>query len=93
MTKAISAMLEIRDGGKGPMVCCRSCGQALAPLGTSWKAVVRRRDVSMHGVGGTAYTGADEAVLRQFCCNGCGALLDSEMALPDEPFLEDVVKL
>jgi acetone carboxylase gamma subunit len=30
-------------------------------------------------------------VIRRFSCPSCGALLDSETALPGEPFLEDVV--
>jgi acetone carboxylase gamma subunit len=46
----------------------------------------------MNGVGGKAYTGASEAILRHFGCPGCGALLDSEMALPGEPFLDDIVR-
>ena len=33
-----------------------------------------------------------QAILRQFGCPGCGALLDSEMALPGEPFLDDIVR-
>jgi len=32
-----------------------------------------------------------DVVIRQFCCPACGALLDSETALPGDPFLEDVV--
>jgi acetone carboxylase gamma subunit len=30
-------------------------------------------------------------MLRQFCCPACGALLDTETALPGDPFLDDVV--
>jgi acetone carboxylase gamma subunit len=50
------------------------------------------REISMNGVGGKAYTGARDAMLRQFGCPACGALLDSEMALPGEPFLDDIVR-
>ena len=32
-------------------------------------------------------------VLRRFCCPRCGHLLDTETALPDDPFLEDLVKV
>ena len=32
-------------------------------------------------------------VLRRFSCPRCGHLLDTETALPDDPFLEDLVKV
>jgi acetone carboxylase gamma subunit len=48
--------------------------------------------MSMTGAGGKAYTGEPASMLRQFGCPGCGALLDSEMALPGEPFLDDIVR-
>jgi hypothetical protein len=45
----------------------------------------------MRGVAGAAYSVSDKVLLRRFSCGGCGALLDTEMALPGEPFLDDVV--
>jgi len=32
-----------------------------------------------------------DVVLRRFCCPKCGHLLDTETALPEDPFLEDIV--
>jgi acetone carboxylase gamma subunit len=32
-------------------------------------------------------------VLRRFSCPRCGHLLDTETALPDDPFLEDLVRV
>ncbi|MDB5999601.1 MAG: Acetone carboxylase gamma subunit, partial [Rhizobacter sp.] len=30
-------------------------------------------------------------VLRRFSCPQCGGLLDTETAMPDDPFLDDVL--
>jgi acetone carboxylase gamma subunit len=92
MSRPIATNLEIRSTGKGDHIACRSCGHALAPAGQPWKLHAILRELSMNGVGGKAYTGASEAILRHFGCPGCGALLDSEMALPGEPFLDDIVR-
>jgi acetone carboxylase gamma subunit len=92
MSRSISINLAVRPGDKGDVIACRSCGHALAPAGTPWKRHAAMREVSMSGVGGRAYSGAPESLLRHFICPGCGALLDSEMALPGEPFLDDLVQ-
>jgi acetone carboxylase gamma subunit len=49
-------------------------------------------ETRMKKAAGTAYDSADKVLLRRFYCPGCGALLDSEMALPGEPFLDDLVR-
>lgn len=92
MSRPIAANLEVRASAQGERIACRRCGHALAPAGQPWKRHAVLREISMHGAGGKAYTGAPEATLRQFSCPGCGALLDSEMALPGEPFLDDIVR-
>jgi acetone carboxylase gamma subunit len=40
---------------------------------------------------GTGSNVEPRVVLRLFACPHCGHLLDTETALPDDPFLEDVV--
>ena len=45
----------------------------------------------MRGAAGIPYSGGERVVLRRFACPGCGALLDSETALPEDPFLNDVL--
>lgn len=92
MTRAISVSLEIRATTDGDRIACRLCGHAIAPAGTPWKRHAALSEISMNGAGGKAYTGAPEAILRRFGCPNCGTLLDSEMALPGEPFLDDVVR-
>jgi acetone carboxylase gamma subunit len=92
MSRLVSISLEIRRGEKGDVIGCRACGHAIAPAGAPWKRHAAVREMSMTGAGGKAYTGEPASMLRQFGCPGCGALLDSEMALPGEPFLDDMVR-
>ncbi len=91
MSRPISVKLDIRATPEGDRICCSGCGTPLAPAGQPWKRNAVLREKSMHGAGGKAYTGAREVLLREFSCGRCGALLDCEMALPGEPFLDDVV--
>jgi len=92
MNRPISPKLDIRAAKDGERIACSACGHGLAPAGTPWKGQAVLRESSMNGVGGKAYTGAPEAILRQFSCPSCGTLLDTEMALPGEPFLDDIVR-
>ena len=46
----------------------------------------------MQGLGGAPYSSGDKVLLRCFYCPNCGALLDSETALPEDPFLEDILE-
>lgn len=85
----ISATLVV-DGARN--VACMACGHALGPAGAPWKQAARRDETPMRGAAGDAYTNADRVLLRRFFCPGCGALLDTESALPGDPFLNDVVR-
>jgi acetone carboxylase gamma subunit len=40
--------------------------------------------------GSTSSTHPDVEI-RHFSCPACGALLDSETALPEDPFLDDIL--
>lgn len=92
MNRVISPTLEIRATGEGERICCRGCGAPLAPAGQPWKPAAQLDQSPMRGLAGAAYSGgSDKVLLRRFSCGGCGALLDTEMALPGEPFLNDVV--
>ena len=42
-------------------------------------------------IGGAEQHVCNRVVLRRFACPGCGALLDSETALPEDPFLNDIL--
>lgn len=82
----ISDTLSLRDGH----VCCSGCGQPLAPAGTSWKPHARLRCTAVRALPGAASAIDERVELRHFCCPRCGALLDTETALPEDPFLEDL---
>lgn len=92
MSRPVSATLEIRTGKNGDSVSCSACGHGLAPAGKPWKSHAALSEIPMRGAGGKAYSGSAEALLRRFSCPSCGTLLDSEMALPGEPFLDDIVR-
>jgi acetone carboxylase gamma subunit len=87
MTGRMSEALESRDG----MVCCRGCGREVALSGTPWKPGAALDETPMRGAAGAAYGGGERVLLRRFCCPGCGALLDCEIALDGDPFLNDVI--
>jgi acetone carboxylase gamma subunit len=92
MTRRVSPTLDIRTTAEGERVCCSKCGAALVPAGQPWKPAASLDETPMRGAGGAAYSVSDKVLLRRFTCRGCGALLDTEMALPGEPFLDDVVQ-
>lgn len=74
-------------------IVCVSCGYLLAPSATPWKAKAKLTTVPLTGMPGAASAINPRVVLRRFSCPGCGALLDTETALPEDPFLEDVVQV
>jgi len=87
MKKRISETLFV-EGGK---ICCTSCSHPLAPAGTSWKRAAALSTVPVRTLPGTGRNVEPRVVLRRFACPQCGHLLDTETALPEDPFLEDVV--
>jgi hypothetical protein len=91
MKRSVSPTLEILRRDQVDHVCCRECGSIVAEVGKSWKPSAQLRELPLQEIAGRAYRGAPDVRLRLFSCAGCGALLDSEIALAGEPFLEDVV--
>ncbi len=87
----ISETLEIRQHGELRNICCRRCGHALAAPGTSWKRHAAMSAVPVRKMPGASSAVHPEVVFRRFGCPKCGGLLDCETALPDDPYLEDVV--
>jgi len=93
MTVRLSANLEARLVDGKPQVVCVACSTPLGPVKDPWKAAAVLSETPMKGAGGDAYTAGDQVLLRRFHCPGCGALLDTETALPDDPFLNDEVEV
>jgi acetone carboxylase gamma subunit len=87
-----SPTLQIRTLPEGNRICCARCGYALAHPGLAWKQATIVREIPTDELSGEVVTGEPaETILRQFICRGCGSLLDSETALPGDPFLEDTL--
>ena len=72
-------------------VCCGSCGHKLARNGTSWKSAAALSTITVTALPGAASAIEARVVLRHFSCPACAHLLDTETALPEDPFLEDVL--
>ena len=87
MKKRISENLFAENG----KICCASCAHALTPSGTSWKAAASLSTVPVRKLPGAGSNVEPRLVLRRFACPRCVHLLDTETALPEDPFLEDVV--
>jgi len=87
MTRRISSRLHI----EGNEIRCSACDHAIADAGSTWKPAASISETPMRGAAGVPYSGGERVVLRRFSCPGCGALLDSETALPEDPFLNDVL--
>jgi acetone carboxylase gamma subunit len=87
MKQRISETLFV-EGGK---IRCASCAHPLAPAGTGWKQAAALSTVPVAALPGTGSNVEPRVVLRRFACPQCGNLLDTETALPEDPFLEDVV--
>lgn len=78
---------------EGGMVRCRACNHAIAPTGESWKVRAALSNVPVRSLPGTASAVEEKVVLRRFACPGCAVLLDTEIAMPEDPFLEDRVRV
>jgi N-methylhydantoinase B len=70
---------------------CTRCTKALSAPGSRWKESARVTEVSVADLPGAATSIDPDVILRHFSCQHCGTLLDTEIALPGDPFLHDVV--
>jgi acetone carboxylase gamma subunit len=89
MKKRISNTLFAENG----QICCVSCLKPVAPASASWKKKASLSTVPIGALPGAGSNVEPRVVLRRFSCPSCGHLLDAETALPDDPFLEDLVKV
>ncbi len=83
--------LIVRDAASGPEVRCAGCEHRLGGAGEPWKPGAHVEEGPMRGAAGESYAAGEQVLLRRFFCPGCGALLDTETALPGDPFLNDIV--
>ena len=83
-----SNTLDIEQGSDGLRLCCNSCKHPIAGTDRNWKHGAILIERPAHELEGPYRTGRD-LLLRHFSCARCGALLDTEMALPGEPWIDD----
>jgi N-methylhydantoinase B len=73
---------------------CARCAQDLGPISHSYKTYCVRNDMPIQAanpiVGDPARFIDQQPQFRQFCCPGCGLLIENEIAVADDPLLRDV---
>jgi acetone carboxylase gamma subunit len=72
-------------------ICCAECKKSIAPAGTSWKCAAALTRTRVIDIPGSTSSTHPDVEIRHFSCPACGALLDSETALPEDPFLDDIL--
>lgn len=92
-TVSYSAALTLKKDGGGSTICCRACGALVSAADTNWRDAAILREKPLRALGGPYSTSAEELLVRQFFCGECAALLDTEIALPGEPFLDDRIEV
>jgi N-methylhydantoinase B len=70
------------DRARGAAVCA-ACGHRLGGLRENWKLQAIEQTQPLTAL--SALMTSRSFVLRRYSCPGCGALLDAEMTLPDDP--------
>ncbi len=90
MSRLLSQRVEVRDGQRGSTAHCRDCGHDLGPAARPWKRAAALRERPLRETA-AVYTTDENLLLREFACPGCGGLLDTEIALPGDPFLDDTL--
>lgn len=86
----LSQTLKINGRGKKATITCLGCDHVFGPQTENWKNTANLAEEKMNTLG-VPYTTGDEVLLRSFSCPGCGVLLDTELAMLGEPFLEDKI--
>ena len=93
MSEKIRVSLTLTQNTQQKTVCCAKCGQSLTTPNSAeyWKDKVPVTLSKAAEIPGWSESIHEKLELRQFSCPACSALLDSEVALPEDPFLYDVV--
>lgn len=85
-----SPTLVSMPGKVGRVIACRACSTALCASDLQWKEHAALNESPLREAGGATYGGAGaDVLLRRFYCKSCGTALDTEIALPGEPYLLD----
>jgi acetone carboxylase gamma subunit len=77
---------------QGGRIVCIACDGPVGVAGQPWKSNAALTVIPVHAMPGAPLAPQPQVVLRRFCCPTCGALLDTETAMPEDPFLDDVLE-
>ena len=86
----LSSTLNIAGDPGTRKVLCAKCDHEIGPAGEPWKKRVSLLERPIKELGET-YELNDDVMLREFSCPSCKALLDTELALSEDPFLDDLL--
>jgi acetone carboxylase gamma subunit len=79
---------------RGANWCCAKCAADLGPVKANYKARCARSDKPIQAsnplVGDPTRFIDPLPQFRQFCCPGCGTLIENEIAIAEDPLLMDV---
>ena len=87
MTTRQSRTLIIENGS----TCCAKCKKVISDAGKPWKTGAALTATKVKDIPGSTTSTHSDVEIRHFSCPGCSALLDSETALPEDPFLDDIL--
>jgi acetone carboxylase gamma subunit len=86
--------LAVRENGKALHFACARCATDLGPLAGNYKTRCARSDRPIEA--SNPLVGEPKRFIdplpqfRQFCCPGCGGLIENEIAIAEDPVLMDV---
>src|SRR5437588_8846407 len=79
---------------RGQRYCCAKCAADLGPIAENYKTHCVRMELPIEAsnpiVGDPKRFIDPQPQFRQFCCPGCGLLIENEIAVAEEPLLRDV---
>lgn len=89
----LSDNLSLRQARGTVRICCVKCAADLGPLGSNYKTSCEQIDreitAANPNIGDWQRYIDERPVFRQFCCPGCGALIENEVARESDPVLWD----
>ena len=92
--KPILAATENLGIYRGMRWGCAKCAADLGPVNENYKSYCIRNDLPIGAsnpiVGDPQRFIDPQPNFRQFCCPGCGLLIENEIAVADDPVLRDV---
>src|SRR5437867_6320841 len=92
--RSITEYLDLLDRDGAHWLACSRCGQPLGPASENYKLHCHRIDRPIQAastLSGEPRRFIDDAVeFRQFCCPGCGGLIENEVCRADDIVLRDI---